>query len=64
MKQNYQLAHVNNSNLQILQSMFNKLRQSFDPGKCLDPLAFLPFELAEMVMHHLEMRDRVYVQAM
>jgi F-box/TPR repeat protein Pof3 len=44
--------------------MFNKLRQSLDPEKCLDPLKFLPFELAEMVMDSLEMRDRVYVHSM
>lgn len=45
--------------LQTLQSMFNKLRRAQDPGKSLDPLEFLPLELAEMVMQHLEMRDRV-----
>jgi F-box/TPR repeat protein Pof3 len=39
--------------------MFNKLRQAQDPGKSLDPLAFLPLELAQMVMQNLGMRDRV-----
>lgn len=43
----------------MLQSMFNKLRQALDPGKCLDPLAFLPLELAQMVVQNLEMRDLV-----
>lgn len=41
--------------------MFNRLRRAQDPGKSLDPLAFLPIELAEMVMQNLGMRDRVYV---
>lgn len=41
--------------------MFNKLRRAQDPGKSLDPLQYLPLELAELVVQNLEMRDRVYV---
>ena len=40
--------------------MFNKLRQTQNKDKCLDPLKFLPIELAEMVCEYLAMRDRVY----
>lgn len=47
--------------LKTLQSMHNKLRQTQDPGKSLDPLTFLPLELAQMIIENLEMRDRVYV---
>ena len=46
--------------LQKLQSIFNKLRQTQNKDKCLDPLQFLPIELAEMVCQNLTMRDRVY----
>jgi F-box/TPR repeat protein Pof3 len=45
--------------LQKLQSLYNKLRQAQDPGKSLDPLQFLPLELAQMVIENLGMRDRV-----
>jgi F-box/TPR repeat protein Pof3 len=48
-------------NKQTLQLQFNKLRQSLDPGKCLDPFTYLPIELAELVMQNLQVRDRVYV---
>ena len=47
--------------LKTLQSMHKKLRQAQDPGKSLDPLTFLPLELAQMIIENLEMRDRVYV---
>ncbi|TVY75748.1 F-box/TPR repeat protein pof3 [Lachnellula suecica] len=43
----------------LLQSMFNKAKRALDPQKVLDPLVFLPLELAEMVCQHLAMRDRV-----
>ena len=45
---------------QKLQSLYAKLRQAQDPGKSLDPLEFLPLELAQMVIENLDMRDRVY----
>ena len=45
----------------MLQSMFNKSKRALDPQKVLDPLVFLPLELAEMVCQCLAMRDRVYV---
>jgi F-box/TPR repeat protein Pof3 len=41
--------------------MSNKLRRAQDPGMSLDPLQYLPLELAELVVQSLEMRDRVYV---
>ncbi|KAG0652565.1 hypothetical protein D0Z07_0160 [Hyphodiscus hymeniophilus] len=44
---------------QKLQSFYNKLRQAQNPGKSLDPLEFLPLELAQMVVENLELRDRV-----
>lgn len=47
---------------QKLQSLYTKLRQAQDPGKSLDPLEFLPLELAQMVIENLGMRDRVCVQ--
>ncbi|CAG8951570.1 hypothetical protein HYFRA_00007486 [Hymenoscyphus fraxineus] len=43
----------------LLQSMFNALKRARDPEKNLDPLQFLPLELAQLVCHHLSMRDRV-----
>lgn len=43
----------------LLQSMFNKLHRAQDSGKTLDPLQYLPLELAELVVRNLEMRDRV-----
>ena len=46
---------------QKLQSMYTKLRQAQNPGKSLDPLEFLPLELAQMVIENLGMRDRVQV---
>jgi len=41
--------------------MFNKAKRALEPEKVLDPLVFLPIELAEMVCQYLTMRDRVYV---
>jgi hypothetical protein len=41
--------------------MFNKAKRALDPQKVLDPLVFLPIELAEMVCQYLPMRDKVYV---
>jgi hypothetical protein len=41
--------------------MFNKAKRALDPEKVLDPLVFLPIELAEIVCQYLPMRDRVYV---
>lgn len=49
-----------NSSIQALQLIFNKLRRSMNPGAILDPFQYLPLEIAEMVLHHLQMRDRVY----
>ena len=46
---------------QKLQSLYTKFRQAQNPGQSLDPLEFLPLELAEMVIENMEMRDRVYV---
>ncbi|KAH8687214.1 hypothetical protein BGZ60DRAFT_521877 [Tricladium varicosporioides] len=43
----------------LLQSIYNKMRLALDPGKTLDPLEFLPLELAQMVCQHLAMRDKV-----
>ncbi|KAF4633666.1 hypothetical protein G7Y89_g4458 [Cudoniella acicularis] len=43
----------------LLQSIFNKMRLAQDPGKSLDPLEYLPLELAEMICQNLTMRDRV-----
>ncbi|KAM3074201.1 hypothetical protein ACMFMG_002978 [Clarireedia jacksonii] len=42
-----------------LQAMFSKLQKSQEPRKCLDPLTYLPLELAQMVTERLDMRDRV-----
>lgn len=42
-----------------LQAMFNKLQTSQAPSKSLDPLAYLPFELAEMIAQQLTIRERV-----
>jgi F-box/TPR repeat protein Pof3 len=41
--------------------MFNRLRYALDPGKTRDPLEYLPLEMAEIVIKHLNMRDRMYV---
>ncbi|TVY36460.1 F-box/TPR repeat protein [Lachnellula subtilissima] len=43
----------------MLQRMYNKTKRALAPKKVLDPLVFLPLELAEMVCQHLTMRDRV-----
>ncbi|KAG9234324.1 hypothetical protein BJ875DRAFT_17711 [Amylocarpus encephaloides] len=43
----------------MIQSMFNKMKRAQDPEKSLDPLRFLPLELAVMIVHNLAMRDRV-----
>ncbi|KAM0135901.1 hypothetical protein ACHAQE_005854 [Botrytis cinerea] len=43
----------------ILQAMFNKLQKSLAPSKTLDPLSYLPFELAEMIAQQLSIRDRM-----
>ncbi|KAF7918203.1 uncharacterized protein EAE98_009815 [Botrytis deweyae] len=42
-----------------LQSMFNKLQKSLAPSKTLDPLSYLPFELAEMIAQQLSIRERM-----
>ncbi|KAF5875213.1 putative f-box domain protein [Botrytis fragariae] len=42
-----------------LQSMFNKLQKSLAPSKILDPLSYLPFELAEMIAQQLSIRERM-----
>ncbi|KAJ8062448.1 hypothetical protein OCU04_008986 [Sclerotinia nivalis] len=42
-----------------LQAMFNKLQKSQAPSKTLDPLSYLPFELAEMIAHQLSIRERM-----
>lgn len=39
--------------------MFNKLLRAQNPTKSLDPLEYLPIELATMVAQNLNMRDRV-----
>ena len=41
--------------------MVNKLRRGQDAGKSLDPLQYLPLELAQLVCQNLGVRDRVYV---
>lgn len=51
--------YIANAVLQILQDQYNKLRRAMNPKKTLDPLAYLPLELAVMVCKHLAMRDRV-----
>ncbi|TVY57708.1 F-box/TPR repeat protein pof3 [Lachnellula cervina] len=43
----------------MLQKMYNKAKRALAPKKVLDPLVFLPLELAEMVCRYLTMRDRV-----
>ncbi|TVY17100.1 F-box/TPR repeat protein pof3 [Lachnellula arida] len=43
----------------MLQKMYNKAKRALAPKKVLDPLVFLPLELAEMVCQYLTMRDRV-----
>lgn len=45
--------------MKTLQSMYNKLLRAQNPTKSLDPLEYLPIELAQLVIHHLGMRDRV-----
>lgn len=40
--------------------MYNKLHLAQNPGKILDPLQFLPLEVALMVCQYLNTRDRVY----
>lgn len=42
--------------------MFNKLQKSLAPSKTLDPLSYLPFELAEMIAQQLSIRDRMYAK--
>ncbi|KAA8565275.1 hypothetical protein EYC84_011000 [Monilinia fructicola] len=42
-----------------LQSMFNKLQKSQAPRKTLDPLSYLPFELAEMIVKELSIQERM-----
>ncbi|PQE21115.1 f-box domain protein [Rutstroemia sp. NJR-2017a WRK4] len=42
-----------------LQAMFSKLQNLQEPRKCLDPLTYLPLELAQMITEELSMRDRV-----
>ncbi|KAI9644137.1 hypothetical protein NHQ30_007490 [Ciborinia camelliae] len=42
-----------------LQSMFNKLQKSQAPRKTLDPLSYLPFELAEMIAKQLSIQERM-----
>ncbi|KAF7947238.1 uncharacterized protein EAE97_004487 [Botrytis byssoidea] len=42
-----------------LQSMFNKLQKSLAPSKTLDPLSYLPVELAEMIARQLSIRERM-----
>ncbi|KAF7874067.1 hypothetical protein EAF04_002739 [Stromatinia cepivora] len=42
-----------------LQAMFNKLQKSQAPSKTLDPLSYLPFELAEMIAQQLSIRGRM-----
>ncbi|TGO37142.1 hypothetical protein BHYA_0105g00340 [Botrytis hyacinthi] len=42
-----------------LQSMFNKLQKSLAPSKTLDPLSYLPVELAEMIAQQLSIRERM-----
>lgn len=41
--------------------MFNKAKRALEPQKVLDPLVFLPLELAQMICEHLTTRDRVCV---
>ena len=45
---------------QKLQCLYTKFYQAQNPGRSLDPLEFLPLELAQMVIENLCMRDRVY----
>lgn len=47
--------------VKTLQSMFNKLQKSLAPSKTLDPLSYLPIELAEMIAQQLSIRERMYV---
>ncbi|KAG9241711.1 hypothetical protein BJ878DRAFT_214365 [Calycina marina] len=44
---------------QTLQLHYNKLRDAQNPGQTRDPLVFFPFELAQMVIGHLDTRERV-----
>ncbi|KAE8445648.1 hypothetical protein EG329_012945 [Mollisiaceae sp. DMI_Dod_QoI] len=44
---------------QLLQGQYNKLLRAMNPGRSLDPLQYLPFELGVMICKHLELRDRV-----
>ncbi|EHL03453.1 hypothetical protein M7I_0394 [Glarea lozoyensis 74030] len=39
--------------------MFNKVRRALNPSKSLDPLQYLPLEIAEMICHNLAVRERV-----
>ncbi|EPE29442.1 RNI-like protein [Glarea lozoyensis ATCC 20868] len=43
----------------LLQTMFNKVRRALNPSKSLDPLQYLPLEIAEMICHNLAVRERV-----
>lgn len=43
-----------------LQKEYTKLRKALDPGRSRDPLEYLPLEMAEIVIEHLDVRDRVY----
>lgn len=38
--------------------MFNKLLRALNPTKSLDPLEYLPNELALLVIQNLRIRDR------
>jgi len=40
--------------------MFTKLRNALNPGISRDPLMYLPLEMVEIIIDHLDMRDRVY----
>ncbi|CZT41223.1 uncharacterized protein RSE6_00942 [Rhynchosporium secalis] len=44
---------------QLLVTLHAKLRQVLKPGKSMNFVELLPFELALMVCHNLDMRDRV-----
>lgn len=39
--------------------MYNKLRQALEPEKTRDPLVYLPLEMAQSIVEHLEFREKV-----
>lgn len=56
---NQQYPSSNNLVLQKMQEVYNKLRRAMKPTQSLDPLGYLPTEIAVMVCRHLSVRDRV-----